>query len=125
MHSDNSPTLSQTDVLICLDNQQVATRIGSVLSERGLTVATIPATGIQAWFEPNGCQVVVTHTAMIGQIRTRLKLPIVNLEAFIFERPDHAAEGAPRQFDGDAFIKRIFMVMGDAHKRAARGPLPR
>lgn len=118
MHPDNSSSPSQTDVLICLDNQQVATRIGSVLSEQGLTVTSIPATGIQEWFEPNGCQVVITHTAMIGQVRTRLKLPVVNLEAFIFERPEHVTEGAARQFDGQAFIKRVFLVMGDARKRA-------
>ncbi|MBB6487846.1 hypothetical protein [Rhizobium lusitanum] len=120
MHSDNSPAPSQTDVLICLDNQQAATRIGSVLSERGLTVASIPSTGIQQWFEPSGCQVVVTHTAMIGEVRTRLKLPIVNLEAFIFDRPEHVTEGAARQFDGEAFVKRVFAIMGDTQKRASR-----
>ncbi|OCJ07101.1 hypothetical protein A6U86_08435 [Rhizobium sp. AC27/96] len=118
MHSDNSPSPLQTDVLICLDNQQVASRIGSVLSEQGLTVTSMPATGIQEWIEPNGCQVVITHTAMIGQVRTRLKLPVVNLEAFIFDRPEHVAEGAARQFDGDAFIKRVFSVMSDARKRS-------
>lgn len=120
MQSDNSSSHSPTDVLICLDNQQVASRIGSVLSEQGLTVAAIPSTGIQEWFEPNGCQVVITHTAMIGQVRMRLKLPVVNLEAFIFERPDHVVEGAARQFDSDAFIKRVFSVMGDARKRASQ-----
>ncbi|MFJ6323106.1 MULTISPECIES: hypothetical protein [unclassified Rhizobium] len=120
MHSDNSPSPSQTDVLICLDNQQAATRIGSVLSERGLSVTAIPSNGIQEWFEPNGCQVVVTHTAMIGEVRTRLKLPIVNLEAFIFDRPEHVTEGAARQFDGEAFIRRVFSVMGDTQKRASR-----
>ena len=120
MHSDDSPSPSQTDVLICLDNQQAATRISSVLSERGLSVTAIPSTGIQEWFEPNGCQVVVTHTAMIGEVRNRLKLPIVNFEAFIFDRPEHVTEGAARQFDGEAFIKRIFSVMGDTQKRASR-----
>lgn len=119
MHPDDSPSPSQTDVLICLDNQQVASRIGSVLSGQGLTVAAIPATGIQEWFEPNGCQVVITHTAMIGQVRSRLKLPVVNLEAFIFDRPEHVAEGAARQFDGEAFVKRVFSVMSDARKRTS------
>jgi len=120
MLSDYSSSQSQTDALICLDNQQVASRIGSVLSEQGLTVASMPATGIQEWFEPNGCQLVITHTAMIGEVRTRLKLPVVNLEAFIFDRPEHVAEGAARQFDGDAFIKRVFLVMSDARKRTSR-----
>ncbi|SCB07825.1 hypothetical protein [Rhizobium multihospitium] len=119
MQANHVPSPSEADVLICLDNQQVASRIGSVLAEQGLSVAAIPATGIQEWFEPNGCKLVVTHTAMIGDVRTRLNLPIVNLEAFIFDRPDHVAEGAARQFDGEAFIKRVFSVMSGTQRRAA------
>ncbi|TXH99326.1 MAG: hypothetical protein E6Q76_20150 [Rhizobium sp.] len=110
---------SQTDVLICLDNQQVASRIGSVLSQRGLAVQAIPTEGLQEWFEPNGCQLVITHTAMIAQVRNRLNLPVVNIEAFIFDRPDHVSAGAARQFDGDAFIKRVFSVMNGTQRRAA------
>ena len=115
------PSHSQTDVLICLDNQQVASRIGAVLSQQGLTISAIPAAGLQQWLEPNGCQLVVTHTAMIGVVRDRLNLPVVNIETFIFDRPDHITEGAARQFDGDAFVKRVFSVMNGTQKRAAAG----
>ncbi|MBB3285613.1 MULTISPECIES: hypothetical protein [Rhizobium] len=119
MQANQAPSPSQTDVLICLDNQQVASRIGTVLSQQGLTVLIIPTTGLQEWFEPNGCQLVVTHTAMIGQVRNRFNLPVVNIEAFIFDRPEHTTEGAARQFDGDAFVKRVFLVMNGGQKRAA------
>ncbi|KAA1180384.1 hypothetical protein FP026_16240 [Rhizobium tropici] len=119
MLANQAPSPSQTDVLICLDNQQVASRIGTVLSQQGLTVLTIPTTGLQEWFEPNGCQLVVTHTAMIGQVRSRLNLPVVNIEAFIFDRPEHTTEGAARQFDGDAFVKRVFLVMNGGQRRAS------
>lgn len=118
MHFDSPSSHRQTDVLICLDNPQVATRIGSALSERGLTVAALPAAGIDGAFEPDGYQVVVTHTAMIGRVRAWLKLPVVNLEAFIFERPDHSAIGGPKQFDGAAFVKRVLAVISDAERRA-------
>lgn len=115
---DSPSSYRQTDVLICLDNPQVATRIGSVLSARGLTVAALPASGIDGALEPNGYQVVVTYTAMIGQVRRRLKLPVVNLEAFIFERPNHSSDGGPKQFDGAAFVKRVLAVISDAERRA-------
>ncbi|MEF0941763.1 hypothetical protein [Rhizobium sp. BR 362] len=117
---DSPSQHSQADVLICLDNQQVATHIGSVLSARGLTVAAVPASRMDAEFESRGCQVVVTHTAMIGRVRSRLHLPVVNVEAFIFERPDHSTTGAPKQFDGAAFVKRVLTVMSDAERRAPR-----
>ncbi|MGY5811315.1 hypothetical protein ACXHXG_26870 [Rhizobium sp. LEGMi198b] len=117
---DSPSQHGRADVLICLDNQQVATRIGSVLSARGLTVAAVPASGMDAEFETKGCQVVVTHTAMIGRVRNRLRLPVVNVEAFIFERPDHSTEGAPKQFDGAAFVKRVLTVMSDAERRSTR-----
>ena len=114
---DSPSEPGQADVLLCIDNPQVATRIGSVLSARGLTVAAVPASGMDAEFEPRGCQVVVTHTTMIGRVRSRLHLPVVNVEAFIFERPDHSATGAPKQFDGPAFVKRVMTVMSDAERR--------
>lgn len=119
MLANHAPSPSQTDVLICLDNQQVASRIGAVLSQQGLTVQAIPTSGLQEWFEPNGCQLVITHTAMIGQVRNRLNLPVVNVETFIFDRPGHVTEGAARQFDGDAFVKRVFSVMNGTQRRAA------
>lgn len=58
-----------------------------------MTVAAIPTAGLQEWFDPTGCHLVVTHTAMIGDVRMRLNLPVVNIETFIFERPDHVTEG--------------------------------
>jgi hypothetical protein len=119
MLANHAPSPSQTDVLICLDNQQIASRISSLLAQQGLTVAAIPTTGLQEWFDPTGCHLVVTHTAMIGDVRTRLNLPIVNIETFIFDRPDHVTEGAARQFDGDAFVKRVFSVMNGTQRRAA------
>ncbi|MFS8055302.1 hypothetical protein QD357_21005 [Rhizobium sp. BR 317] len=114
---DSPSEPGQADVLICLDNPQVAKHIGSVLSARGLTVATVPVSGLDATFEQPGGQVVVTHTAMIGRVRSRLHLPVVNVEAFIFERPDHSTTGAPKQFDGPAFVKRVMTVMSDAERR--------
>jgi hypothetical protein len=84
-----------------------------------LTVAAIPTTSLQEWFDPAGCHLVVTHTAMIGDVRTRLNLPIVNIETFIFDRPHHVSEGAARQFDGDAFVKRVFSVINGTQRRAA------
>ncbi|AYG68933.1 MULTISPECIES: hypothetical protein [unclassified Rhizobium] len=119
MLANQAPSPSQADVLICLDSQQFASRIGTVLSQQGLTALVIPTTGLQEWFEPNGCQLVVTHTAMIGQVRSRLNLPVVNIEAFIFDRPEHTTEGAARQFDGDAFLKRVLLVMSGAQRRIA------
>ncbi|MFT3999352.1 MAG: hypothetical protein QM684_03880 [Rhizobium sp.] len=119
MLANYAPSHSQTDVLICLDNQQVAARIGSVLSQRGLTVSAIPTAALQAWYDTGGCQIVVTHTAMIGQVRSRLNLPVVNIEAFIFDRPVHVTEGAARQFDGDAFVKRIFSIINGSQRRMA------
>lgn len=120
MLSDSLSSHRRTDVLICLDNPQAATSIGSVLSARGLSVAAISMSGMQSEFEPNGCRVVITHTAMIGRVRTRLKLPIVNVEAFIFERRDGSDAGSPKQFDGAAFVKRVLSVMSDAERRAPR-----
>lgn len=120
MLADSLSSQGRTDVLIYLDNPQVASRIGSVLSARGLSVAAVSSSGMHGGFELNGCQVVVTLTAMIGQVRALLKLPVVNLEAFIFERPDHLSEGASKQFDGPAFLKRVLAVMSDAERRAPR-----
>ncbi|ASW08432.1 hypothetical protein [Rhizobium sp. 11515TR] len=119
MLANHAPSPSQTDVLICLDNQQIASRISSLLSQQGLTVSAIPTSGLQEWLDPIGCHLVVTHTAMIGDVRTRLNLPVVNIETFIFDRPDHVTEGAARQFDGDAFVKRVFSVMNGTQRRAA------
>ncbi|MDK4712770.1 hypothetical protein [Rhizobium sp. CNPSo 4039] len=119
MLANHAPSPSQTDVLICLDNQQIASRISSLLSQQGLTVAAIPTAGLQEWFDPTGCHLVVTYTAMIGDVRARLNLPIVNIETFIFDRPDHVTEGAARQFDGEAFVKRVFSVMNGTQRRAA------
>ncbi|HEY0125168.1 MAG TPA: hypothetical protein VGC14_26080 [Rhizobium sp.] len=120
MLSDSLSSHRQPDVLICLDNPRAATSIGSVLSARGLSVAAISMSGMQSEFEPNGCRVVITHTAMIGRVRSRLKLPVVNVEAFIFEQPDHSSAGSPKQFDGAAFVKRVLAVMSDAERRAPR-----
>lgn len=120
MLSDSLSYDRPTDVLICVDNPQAATSIGSVLSARGLSVAAISMSGMQSEFEPNGCRVVITHTAMIGQVRNRLKLPIINVEAFIFERQDRSDTGSPKRFDGAAFVARVLSVMSDAEKRAPR-----
>jgi hypothetical protein len=120
MLADSLPSDRPADVLICLDNPQAATSIGSVLSARGLSVAAISMSGMQSEFEPNGCRVVITHTAMIGRVRNRLKLPIVNVEAFIFERQDGSDAGSPKQFDGAAFVRRVLTVMSDAERRAPR-----
>lgn len=117
--TDESTPPSQPDVLICLDNVQVALRIGSALSQLGLTVLIKSTVELQELILPNGCQLVVTHTAMIGEVRSRLKAPIVNIETFIFDRADYLTEGHPRRFDGDAFVKRVVSVMNREQGRLA------
>ncbi|MCX8997496.1 hypothetical protein NOF55_10280 [Rhizobiaceae bacterium BDR2-2] len=98
-------------VLVCLENPQAAVRIQSVLSQYGFATTAISPAAMPDEGELAGSLLVVTYTAMIGRMRAMLDLPLVNVEAFIFETPNAASPQPKRLFDGAAFVKRILAIV--------------
>ncbi|WP_412065899.1 hypothetical protein [Rhizobium sp. SYY.PMSO] len=109
---------SQLSVLIFLESDEAADRIRSALARYGLNANVIAAGQSPKCHEAADWGLVVTYTAMIGHVRSLLDVPVVNIETFFFERPDPAGSASRRQFDGAAFIRRIFSILS-AERRLA------
>ncbi|ATN37384.1 hypothetical protein ACO34A_26825 (plasmid) [Rhizobium sp. ACO-34A] len=93
-------------------------RILSVLAQYGFSAASISLAAMPDGQEFSSSRLVVTYTAMIGHARAMLNLPVVNIEAFMFEKPHEAASQQVRRFDGEAFLKRIFLIMNSERRLA-------
>ncbi|MFT4183861.1 MAG: hypothetical protein QM636_18295 [Rhizobium sp.] len=109
---------SQPPVLIFLESHQAADRIRSALARYGLNAIVMDADQTPKSRDAADWGLVVTYAAMIGHVRSLLDVPVVNIETFFFEKLDRADLGAKRQFDGGAFIKRIFSILS-AERRLA------
>lgn len=116
MSSDTSS--SQLPVLICLQSPEAAERVRSALARYGLNAIVIAAGQSPKNRAAADWGLVVTYTAMIGHVRSLLDVPVVNVETFFFDRPDPMGSAAGRQFDGPAFIRRIFSILA-AERRLA------
>jgi hypothetical protein len=118
MPSSSTPTSAQ-QVLICLQNPKSTARIQAALSRYGLAAIPISMAEIPAELDIAQSRLVVTYTAMIGHVRTVLNLPVVNIEAFIFEKQAEASAQPIRQFDGAAFVKRILAIINSDRRFAS------
>ncbi|MFK3780124.1 hypothetical protein [Agrobacterium sp. NPDC089420] len=103
-------------VLICLQSPKSAARIQAALSQYGL--AAIPVSLTERPYETDiaHSRLVVTYTAMVGRVRTAFNLPIVNIEAFMFEKQGEASSQPIRHFDGAAFVKRVLAIINSERR---------
>ncbi|RAX37915.1 hypothetical protein [Rhizobium tropici] len=59
------------------------------------------------------CDVIVTITAKIGEVRDICRLPIVNIQAFVLPNID-AEQPPPTFFDRSAFLDRVRRLHQDS-----------
>ena len=82
---------ARTQILICLSNPDMVAAINEILTKCGFAVTTTYEFGQFVEASTLGhYKVVVTAAAMIERIREVSTLPILNIEAFIFEESDDA-----------------------------------
>ncbi|NTA40195.1 hypothetical protein [Agrobacterium salinitolerans] len=101
--------LGRITVLLYPRNPDIAARLNALLTSRGMAVTTaLTASELHGAAGIGDFHVSATYTAGIAIIREITGLPIVNIDAFIFQRPMQPDETkAARQFDTAAFIKRL------------------
>lgn len=101
----------QLPVLIFLESEDAADRIRSALVRYGLNAVVATADKSPQRRDTVDWGLVVTYTAMIGHVRSLLDVPVVNFETFFFDESDPAGSPPRKQFDGGAFIRRIFTIL--------------
>ncbi|WP_160009156.1 hypothetical protein [Rhizobium sp. 18055] len=111
-------------VLLCLANAQAVAGLNALLTEKGIAVTS--AYSFSEFREAVAAvdyDAVVTVTAMIKQVRDVCQIPIVNVEAFIFQALDAGDGGqAAKRFDAAAFAARVVSIVNHEHRRLRQPP---
>lgn len=99
-------------VLLYAKQPDIAVRMGELLTSHGMVVTTaVTVSELQAAAGIGRFDVAATCTAGIQTIRQITALPVVNIDAFVFQNATRADDTkAASRFDTAAFIKRLFDV---------------
>lgn len=106
MHSTNNP--ERVRVLLYLGNANMAERLAAFLATNEVTanaVHSFPA--LKNALLAGDVDVAVTQTSGIDVIRQLACVPVLNIEAFVFDTNRPEAKSG-RQLDSRAFVNRIF-----------------
>ncbi|MGK6316737.1 hypothetical protein [Neorhizobium sp. DT-125] len=99
-------------VLLYAKQPDIAARIGELLTSHGMAVTTaVTVSELQDAAGIGRFDVTAAHTTGIQTIRQITALPVVNIDAFVFQSAARADDTkAASRFDTAAFVKRLFDV---------------
>jgi hypothetical protein len=102
--------LSSAKVLVYLEHRPMAERLANLLAASDIEATLVHcAEDFDRMAALIDFDVVVTSTRMIGNVCLKLRLPIVNVEKFVFTVIDEGATTqAAKRFDAQKFVAEIF-----------------